>query len=494
MYSDHFKKIFIFYREQQNKVYKIFLRGEYNRISDDELYEIVKYRFDHNNRHIVINKSDYVHNIDLVCSIFDRTKNIICNVDENDIQNTFTKTHERCYWILHNMYDYNKCEICGSPITTYGKCSTIGYRSVCSNPVCGTAKASRNRANKNLVIFRKKLSDHEYELIDDVKNRQCRAHIKHNKCGCVFDINLANIFMNGNKKSKFNNIEFLCPVCNPRENLVSKWELEVRDFISNHIDINNLDFNNRILLDPYEIDILSEKYHIGIECNGATMHSSERKGDKLHLWKTNMAMTKGVNLYHFMDYEWYCKQDVVKSYILRLFNKVSDVIETVNINRIEFDILNEFVDENSLDSVIESENNFGLYRNGELIGTFSYVSDKDNIRLVNVSEKNYVVILKMYYNIFDYLKYLNKDIVLHVNRRFHPNKDDYERYGFKLVKTENPNKIVFNSISEHRINDAYFNGRLTKEYIKENYIFKPDNPDIMNEFYDSGTFIFHKKY
>ena len=166
----------------------------------------------------------------------------------------------------------------------------------------------------------------------------------------------------------------------------------------------------------------------------------------------------------------------------------------MNINRIEFDILNEFVDENSLDSVIESENNFGLYHNGELIGTFSYVSDKDNIRLVNVSEKNYVVILEMYYKIFDCLEYLKKDIVFHVNRRFHPNKDEYERYGFKLVRTETPNKIIFNSISERRINDAYFDGRLTKEYIRDNYIFKPGNHEIMNEFYDSGTFIFHKKY
>jgi hypothetical protein len=106
-----------------------------------------------------------------------------------------------------------------------------------------------------------------------------------------------------------------CPKC---ATVISKGHAETGEFMKELID-EEIIYNDRKTIDPYELDIYIPKFNLAIEFNGIYWHSSDspRPLDKnYHQEKTKACNEKGIRLIHIFEDQWLFKKDIVKS-ILR---------------------------------------------------------------------------------------------------------------------------------------------------------------------------------
>lgn len=111
----------------------------------------------------------------------------------------------------------------------------------------------------------------------------------------------------------------------------SKDEIELQNYIKSLLLNEEISFNNRKLIYPYEIDIFINKLNIAIEYNGAFWHSMEsnRKDVKNHLLnKTLMCEKIGIKLIHIHDEQWEKEKDTIKQYLRYILG----IEQTTNFN------------------------------------------------------------------------------------------------------------------------------------------------------------------
>lgn len=104
-----------------------------------------------------------------------------------------------------------------------------------------------------------------------------------------------------------------CPLCKPK----SQPQFEVYEFITQELKIENVIYDDRIQIKPYEIDIYLPDYKFGIEMNGVYWHQGR---DKYHNMKTKLCENVGVFLFHITDVEWKEKNTEIKEKILNILN------------------------------------------------------------------------------------------------------------------------------------------------------------------------------
>lgn len=116
-----------------------------------------------------------------------------------------------------------------------------------------------------------------------------------------------------------------CVVCRPTPiNYKSKEELEIFDFVRG-LGISDVISGERSLINPYELDIVSETHKIAIEYCGLYWHSETRRPKHgYHLEKLKRTEQRGYRLLTIFADEWLDKPELVKSKIAHLFNKIDD--------------------------------------------------------------------------------------------------------------------------------------------------------------------------
>jgi hypothetical protein len=119
-----------------------------------------------------------------------------------------------------------------------------------------------------------------------------------------------------------------CPKCF-RPQYVSKWELELKDFIEHELGIpieKNVRFYDGTTL--YEADLLLEEYKLIIECDGVYWHgeTNGKKSTDYHIKKNKFFNDKGYMVIHILDYEWNYKNDIVKSRLRSKLGKIYNKI------------------------------------------------------------------------------------------------------------------------------------------------------------------------
>jgi len=113
---------------------------------------------------------------------------------------------------------------------------------------------------------------------------------------------------------------------------VSKGELELREFVRKIVNVE-IEFNNRTILHPMEIDIHIPSLRIGIEYNGDYWHSEEKiqqlknmSAVGYHCRKIIMAKQKDVLLLMVWEDDWKNNTGKVQEYLKKVFHSSNEVL------------------------------------------------------------------------------------------------------------------------------------------------------------------------
>jgi len=185
-----------------------------------------------------------------------------------------------------------------------------------------------------------------------------------------------------------------CLICNPHNRFKSTIESEILNFLHSYGVVTKQ--HDRNILDGDEIDILVSHLNLGIECDGIYWHSELAGGkDKnYHLHKTKLSLDKNIQLMHIWDWEWRCKQDIIKSILLskigkskRIFARKCEIKPVIN------DEKSAFLTDNHIQGNDTSSIRLGLYHNNVLVSLMTFVKSR--------YDKKYQYELSRYCNILN---------------------------------------------------------------------------------------------
>ena len=246
----------------------------------------------------------------------------------------------------------------------------------------------------------------------------------------------------------------------------SKAENIIKEFLVN----NNIHIlqSTRTYLDGIEIDLYSPADKIGIEYNGNLYHT-EKYGKKTHLYhlnKSQIAIDKGIKLYHIHEDEWEEKCEMVKIKLLHIFNKSNALqiyARKCELRGISKKEKSDFLKANHLQGDDKSTHYFGAFYNNVLSAVMTF----DNLRRMNKDKAHdntvfeltrFAVKNDMKINgigsrlLKVFIKANNPSrIVSFADRKWtpDPNNNLYIKLGFKCVEILRPDYSYYNRRS-HR--------------------------------------------
>jgi hypothetical protein len=235
---------------------------------------------------------------------------------------------------------------------------------------------------------------------------------------------------------------------------VSRYELELQEFLSEH----GVCFvaNDRAILQGKEIDLYIPGHNIGIEIDGVYWHSEQFIGDKFyHRNKSDAAAESGVQIIHVTDFEWRCKNDVVKS---RLLSKLGLLPRTgarkCQIVTLQFKEYEEFMNSTHVQGASMASVRLGLKHNDELLACMAFAKPRFNKHyeweLMRYASKNCVVggASRLFSHFVKV--YAPQSVVSYSDRRWNTGTV-YERLGMKFLRKTSPNYwYVINGALIHR--------------------------------------------
>jgi len=286
----------------------------------------------------------------------------------------------------------------------------------------------------------------------------------------------------------------LCTICNPTESRnTSGYELELKNFIE-EIYQGEIDFNNRSIINPLELDIFLPELKLAIEFNGLYWHSEQKKNNNYHLNKHTKCKNVGVELIQVYEDDWLYKNKIVKS-ILR--NKIIGSLNKIyarncNILKVSDKESVDFLTKNHIQGGIHGKVNIGLYYHNELVSLMSFgklrkalgnnIIDNNNYELLRYCNKiDYSIvggaskILKFFIRNYDF-----NELVTYYDKSF-GYKNLYENIGFEYVKDTNPNYFyIVKGLRKHRylyrkdilVKQGYDSNKTEREIMSERKIYR----------------------
>jgi hypothetical protein len=256
-----------------------------------------------------------------------------------------------------------------------------------------------------------------------------------------------------------------CIICNPVNEIKSFKEIEISEYLES-LGFN-VERNNREALEGKELDTYVPEKNIGIEFNGLYWHCDLFKQDTYHLLKTEVANSKGIELFHIFEDEWLYKKEIVKSILKAKLGIVENRIfaRKCEIKEITSKESKVFLEENHIQGSINASIRLGLFYDGSLVtlmtfgkkrkvmGSKSVDGEFEMYRFCNKLNTSVIGgasrLLKYFVN-----NYAPKKIISYADRRYSTG-NLYEKLGFNFVKTTEPNYWYFKKpdyIRYHRFN------------------------------------------
>lgn len=142
-----------------------------------------------------------------------------------------------------------------------------------------------------------------------------------------------------------------------------------------------IEFNNRKILNGFELDILLPEKNLAIEFNGLFHHCyneneenfSLRKDARYHLMKTEGCNEKNINLIHIYSDEYYNKKSIVLSMIksrLGYSNKI--YARKCTIEEIDVHVKDQFLLHNHIQGCDKAKVKLGLFYDGKLVSVMTF--------------------------------------------------------------------------------------------------------------------------
>ena len=164
----------------------------------------------------------------------------------------------------------------------------------------------------------------------------------------------------------------LCVKCNPVEKNISGKEVLLFKLIR---EIYNGEIIQSYKIGRKEIDVYLPMLKIGFEFNGLRWHSELFKDDDYHIKKTTLCKKNNIRLIHIFEDDFDNKIDIIKSIIKNLIgDSIKIYARKTQLKVIEDNkILKDFLNKNHLQGFVNSNINYGLYYNGELISVMTFM-------------------------------------------------------------------------------------------------------------------------
>lgn len=212
----------------------------------------------------------------------------------------------------------------------------------------------------------------------------------------------------------------------------SLGESKLAEFVASLLPGEDIVNGTRAIIPPQELDIYVPSHNLAIEFNGAFRHSEASGKDKeYHLSKTFACLQQNITLFHFFDFEWFNKPDIVKSYIRRYLG-LSDVCsldDDVKIKQHDSNTAEQFCLNNSLEQ-IPFDVCYGIEKQEEIYAML-YVRN-NNLKYV---QKNNVIVNGGFELLFNTIQQQasHKTWLYNTNLRFFdlPFQQDFVPLAFK---------------------------------------------------------------
>jgi hypothetical protein len=281
-------------------------------------------------------------------------------------------------------------------------------------------------------------------------------------------------------KSLFSNRKIVkteyCCICNPINKNISGKEVLLLKLIKEMYDgeiIQSFKINRK------EIDIYLPDLKIGFEFNGLKWHSEVYLENEYHLKKTKLCLDNNIRLIHIFEDDFDYKLDIIKSIIKNVLNHSTRVYarNTLIKQVTDKNIIKDFLDKNHLQGFVNTNINYGLYYDDELVSLMTFMKTRKVINkstkeceyeLVRFCNKIGLTIVGGASKLFNkFLKEYNPKSVLSYCDISWANGNIYKKLGFKLVGTTKPNYYyIINGKKENRIN--YQKHKLVKKGYDKN--------------------------
>lgn len=168
-----------------------------------------------------------------------------------------------------------------------------------------------------------------------------------------------------------------CLNCYPHNRFKSSIETEILDFLQSHnIETKHHD---RSILNGDEIDIYVPSLNFAIECDGVYWHSeiAGGKNKQYHLNKTLKCNQQNIQLMHIWDWEWRCKNSIIKSILLNKMGKSTKVYaRKCVVKEVSNPDKSNFLEDNHIQADDTSSIRLGLYHNNELVSIMTFVKSR----------------------------------------------------------------------------------------------------------------------
>jgi len=245
---------------------------------------------------------------------------------------------------------------------------------------------------------------------------------------------------------------------------ISNYELEINNYILS-LEFKTI-MSDKILIKPYEIDILIPSNNIGIEVNGLYWHSEIYKKNNYHINKTNLCENNNFKLIHLFEDEWVHKKDIVKSIIKNKLGITPKKIygRKCNIIDLSSSEYKNFLNINHLMGSTNSKFKIGLTYNNEIVSVMGFEKQRkslgDNVNgyfnLNRFSNKIDTTVIGGASKLLKYFikKYDASNIISYADKRY-SDGNLYEKLGFNFIHNTKPNYwyIDYRNISRiHRFN------------------------------------------
>lgn len=262
-----------------------------------------------------------------------------------------------------------------------------------------------------------------------------------------------------------------------KNRFVSFYEKEIQNFLKK----NNIEFSpNRQILIGKEIDILIEKYKLGIEFNGLKFHTEffGKKTHDYHLNKTLKCNEKGYGLVHIFEDEYVNHKDIVYEKLKHFLHITNDkekiYARKCVIKQIYKFEAQDFLNKYHIQGFASSSVYLGAFYNDELIAVMCFKNG--NIKnsgweLTRFATDYHYICCGVGGKLFKHFlrEYVPKTIYSFADRRWtiDINNNLYTKLGFEIAKINRPDYRYYNEKIDRykRIHKLRFNKtELSKKY------------------------------